>query len=97
MAVLSPEQTKPVEQSKAFDGESVAALLKEGVDGAVVSASSAGIVVQNDKLIATLQWLKQSPDLAYDYFNSVTAVDWPDKFEVVYHVSSTSRGGAPRY
>ncbi|RIK30891.1 MAG: NADH-quinone oxidoreductase subunit D [Chloroflexi bacterium] len=95
MAVLSPEQTKPVEQSKAFDGESVAALLKEGVDGAVVSASSAGIVVQNDKLIATLQWLKQSPDLAYDYFNSVTAVDWPDKFEVVYHVSSTSRGGPP--
>lgn len=95
MAVLSPEQTKPVELSKAFDADSVAALVKENLDGAVVSSSSAGIVVQNDKLIETLNWLKNSPDLAYDYFNQVTAVDWADKFEVVYHVSSTVRGGPP--
>jgi NADH-quinone oxidoreductase subunit C/D len=95
MAVLTPEQTKPVEHSKAFDADSVAALIKENLPGAVVSSSSAGIVVQNDKLTETLNWLKNSPELAYDYFNQVTATDWPDKFEVVYHISSTVRGGPP--
>lgn len=93
MAVLSPDQVKPAEYSKAFDGDSVAALLKEGVPGSVVSSSSGGIVVQNDKLLETFSWLKTSPELAYDYFNEVTAVDWPDRFEVVYHLSSIARGG----
>ncbi len=95
MAVLSPDQVKPMEYSKAFDADSVAALLKENVPGAVVSSSSAGIVVQNDKLLDALNWLKNSPELAYDYFNQVTAVDWSDRFELVYHVSSTVRGGPP--
>jgi NADH:ubiquinone oxidoreductase subunit D/NADH:ubiquinone oxidoreductase subunit C len=95
MAVLSPDQVKPTEYSKAFDADGVAALLKEGLPGAVVSSSSAGIVVQNDKLLEALTWLKTAPELAYDYFNQVTAVDWPDRFEVVYHVSSTERGGPP--
>lgn len=95
MAVLSPDQVKPVEYSKAFDGDSVAALLKEAMPGAVTSSSSAGIVVDSAKITDALEWLKNSPDLAYDYFNEVTAVDWPDKFEIVYHVSSTVRGGPP--
>jgi NADH:ubiquinone oxidoreductase subunit D/NADH:ubiquinone oxidoreductase subunit C len=95
MAVLSPDQIRPAEYSQAFDADGVAALLKDGVNGAVVSSSSAGIVIQEDKLVDTLTWLKNSPDLAYDYFNQVTAVDWPDRFEVVYHISSTARGGPP--
>lgn len=99
MAVLSPEAApvakNHVEYSKAFDAESVAAHLKESVDGAVVSSSSAGIVVDSAKIVDALQWLRDSPELAYDYFSSVTAVDWPDKFEVVYHVASTVRGGPP--
>src|SRR4051812_15899534 len=95
MAVLSPDQVKPVEYSKAFDGEGVGAMLKEALPGAVTSASSAGIVVDSEKIVDALQWLRDSPDLSYDYFNQVTAVDWPDKFEVVYHLSSTVRGGPP--
>ena len=95
MAVLSPDQVRPEVYSKAFDAESVGALLKEAMPGVVTSASSAGIVVDSEKIVEALQWLKDSPDLAYDYFSQVTAVDWPDKFEVVYHVASTVRGGPP--
>ena len=99
MAVFSPETTRIAKNqaiySKAFDAESVSALLKQGVPGAVTSASSAGIVVDSAKIVDALTWLKNSPELAYDYFNQVTAVDWADKFEVVYHVSSTGRGGPP--
>lgn len=99
MAVFSPETARIAKSqaiySKAFDAESVGALLKQGVPGAVTSTSSAGIVVDSAKIVDTLTWLKNSPELAYDYFNQVTAVDWADKFEVVYHVSSTGRGGPP--
>lgn len=99
MAVLSPEATRVAnnhfEYSKAFDGEGVGALLREGVPGAITGASSAGIVVDSAKITDVLEYLRDTPELAYDYFNQVTAVDWPDRFEVVYHLSSTVRGGPP--
>ena len=32
--------------------------------------------------------LKESPGLEFDYLNSITAVDYVDHFEVVYHLTS---------
>lgn len=95
MAVLAPDQTKPVEPSKIFDPDGIAGLIKEAVPGAVISSSSAGIVLNGDLLTDAVSYLKNSPELNYDYLNEVTSVDWQDRFEVVYHLSSIERGGPP--
>lgn len=34
--------------------------------------------------------LKESPDLRFDYPANITAVDWNDRFEMVYNLSSLS-------
>jgi NADH:ubiquinone oxidoreductase subunit D/NADH:ubiquinone oxidoreductase subunit C len=93
MATSTPTQTKPVEKSTVFDPPSLAELLKEAVPGAVVSSSSAGIALNAQKLIEAVAYLKNAPELGYDYLNQVTAVDWPDRFEVIYNLTSISRGG----
>src|SRR5512140_2345343 len=97
MATVAPVQVTPVtpEKPKSFDPDSLAGLLREAVPGAVVSSSSAGIVLQENKLIDAVSYLKNTPDLGYDYLNEVTSVDWPDRFEVVYHLSNVARAGEP--
>ncbi len=86
-------QVRPTEKSKVFDPPGIAEILKQVVPGAVTSSSSAGIVLSGDKLSQAVAHLKNTPELGYDYLNQITSVDWPDRFEVVYHLSSTSRGG----
>lgn len=79
----------------AFDPSSVAEKIKVAIPDAVVSSASNGIVVQANKLPDVVRFLKDSPDLEYNYLSQITSVDWPDRFEVVYHVASISRGGSP--
>ena len=34
------------------------------------------------------RFLKEAPGLEFDYLNSITAVDYPEHFEVVYYLAS---------
>ena len=86
-------QPQPAAKSKVFDPPGIAEILKESVPGAVVSSSSAGIVLRADKLPEALSYLKNTSELKYDFLNQISSVDWPDRFEVVYHLSSIARGG----
>lgn len=99
MAVLTreaaPAAAQPIEYSKVLDADGIANILREQVPGSVVSSSSAGIVLQNDKFLDAVSYLKNAPELGYDYLNQVTSVDWSDRFEVVYHLSSIERQGPP--
>ncbi len=73
----------------------LAARLKAQFDGAVVADSPAGIVIAAGCLLDVATYLRDAPDLGYDHLASLTGVDYPDYFEVVYHFSSTKRGGGP--
>lgn len=94
MATVEPI-TKPTEPQTrvGFDPQSVADHLRTVMPEAVASAGTGGIVVQGSKLLDVVRYLKDTPGLEYNYLNQVTSVDWPDRFEVVYSVCSTSRGG----
>lgn len=90
--IMEP-QAQPAAKSQVFDPPGIAEILKEAVPGAVVSSSSAGILLNSDKLPDAVSYLKNSPDLGYDFLNQITSVDWPDRFEIVYHLTSIARGG----
>jgi NADH/F420H2 dehydrogenase subunit C len=95
MAVTAP--TAPIETKPATvnDPQVIAEKIKLQYPDAVESASAQGIVVKNNRLPDVARYLHDSPDLAFDYLHNLTSVDWQDRFEVVYHLSSLVRGGAP--
>ncbi|MCI0478174.1 MAG: NADH-quinone oxidoreductase subunit C, partial [Anaerolineales bacterium] len=75
------------------DPQIVAEQIKTKYPDAVEASSAQGIVVKGDQLREVARYLRD--ELAFDYLNNVTSVDWQDRFEVVYNVTSMDRGGAP--
>lgn len=51
------------------------------------------IVVKGENLVELAQHLRDEEE--HDYCSSITGVDYPDRFEVVYHLYSTSKEGGP--
>jgi len=43
----------------------------------------------SDRLIDVITYLKQTPELAFDYLFCETCVDWKTHFNMVYHLDST--------
>jgi NADH/F420H2 dehydrogenase subunit C len=58
------------------------------IPGAVIEARGDAIRLQPDALYKAVQFLKDSPDLAFDYLNFITPVDYYDYFEIVYMFTS---------
>ncbi|TKJ28987.1 MAG: NADH-quinone oxidoreductase subunit C [Chloroflexi bacterium B3_Chlor] len=51
------------------------------------------ILVKGENLVGLAQHMRD--DEEYDYCSSITGVDYPDRFEVVYHLYSTKKEGGP--
>lgn len=47
------------------------------------------LIIPAEKISAVASGLKTSKELEFDYLISLTAVDYKDKFTVVYHIEST--------
>jgi len=52
------------------------------------------LVVSPAKLAEVATYLRDTPGFKFNYLANVTSVDWPDRFEVIYHLASVPRGGA---
>jgi NADH-quinone oxidoreductase subunit C len=72
----------------ALNGEQVAREITELLPGAVVAADKAAVVVTSKSLYQVAEFLKNAPALDFDYLTNLTAVDYVDYFEVVYHLIS---------
>ncbi len=72
----------------ALSGKEIAGKLEEQLPGSIVESSENNIVVKSESLLEIASFLKTAPDLAFDYLASITAVDYYDYFEVVYHLTS---------
>ena len=62
-------------------------------DAVIESGDSAGILMlrlEAKFLPDVCRFLKESPDLEFDYLACVSGVDWLDRLEVVYHLQSLS-------
>lgn len=58
--------------------------LHEHVSSADYSFESEAVVTDSASLVKICEVLKSAPGVELDYLSSVTAVDYPDYFEVVY-------------
>jgi NADH/F420H2 dehydrogenase subunit C len=47
--------------------------------------------VPRERLLDLCRWLRDNPEFDMAYLSFVSAVDWPDRFEVVYHLTSINR------
>ena len=72
----------------ALVGEQIAKEITELFPGAVVAADKVAVVVMSASLYQVAEFLKNTPALDFDYLTNLTAVDYMDYFEVVYHLIS---------
>jgi len=86
----APTETKPLD---AYDASSVAEKIKAHYPDAIESAAGQNLVIKSASLLDAVRVLHD--ELGFDYLHNVTSVDFPDRFEVIYHVSSIERQGVP--
>jgi len=59
----------------------------------VVSRGEVAVVLEREELLATLERLREDPELAFDLFLGVTATDWPGatpRYWLDYELTSTT-------
>jgi NADH-quinone oxidoreductase subunit C len=56
--------------------------------GAVDEASGNSVVVKADSLVSVAQFLRDTPELDFDYLNTLVGTDYLDYIEVVYILES---------
>jgi NADH-quinone oxidoreductase subunit C len=72
----------------AIAGDYVAKSINERIDCRAIFWNSTEVWVQNTDWIKIAQLLKDSPDLDFNYLSAITAVDYVEYFEVIYHLIS---------
>jgi NADH-quinone oxidoreductase subunit C/D len=53
------------------------------------------LVVDRERLVPVATFLRDDPSLGVDFLEDLTSVDWPDRFEVVYHLYNVTRQEGP--
>jgi len=74
--------------TKPLSGEEVARQIGEYLPDSVAEFTEDTVFVKGEALLEVARFLKESPGLAFDYVTAITAVDFTDHFELVYHLTS---------
>jgi len=72
----------------ALSGKEIAKKLEKKFPESIVESGDDSLVVKGESLRGVAAFLKDTPDLAFNYLAAVTAVDYYDYFEVVYRLTS---------
>jgi len=72
----------------ALSGEDVARRIGEHLPDAVTEFSETAVFIKVEDVLDIARFLKETPRLEFDYLNSITAVDYTEHFEVIYHLTS---------
>lgn len=76
----------------ALSGQEVAKKLTEKLPGCVIESRPGYVLVKNDSLPAVAAYLKDTPELAFNFLNYLVGVDYYTYFEVVYQLTSLEYG-----
>jgi NADH-quinone oxidoreductase subunit C len=71
-------------------GLDIAPRIRERFPDAVTTANAVWVEVTPESLVAVCEFLRDDPPLLIEQATNVTAVDWIEYFEVVYHLQSIS-------
>jgi NADH-quinone oxidoreductase subunit C len=71
-----------------LSGLDIAHRIEQQFPEAVVEAAPEAAVLVPDRLVEVCTFLRDEPELMFEFLSSVTAVDRLEYFEVVYHLTS---------
>ena len=80
--------------TSAVSGHDLAAAISRRLPEAVVASDSAAVWVQPDAVATTCAFLHDDPDQRFELLSALTAVDYVEHFELVYHLTSISRNAS---
>jgi NADH:ubiquinone oxidoreductase subunit C len=72
-------------------GEDVARRINEAFPDSAIRANETDVWVQPDSVADTARFLKETDGLDFAYLGALTAVDYVEYFEIVYHLLSMLR------
>ncbi len=73
---------------QALSGQDLAELLESAVTGSVVDQDDQAVWVESSLVEEVARFLHDDPALDFQFLNSISAVDYIEYFEVVYHLTS---------
>ena len=77
--------------TRALDAGEVARRINEAHAEAAISSNETDVWIRLDSLADAAAFLKNTPDLDFATLTAVTAVDYVEYFELVYHLLSMRR------
>ena len=76
---------------QALGGRELAERLSAAAPGAVEEWSGDSVWVRPARIEEAARFLRDEPELDFQFLNSISAVDFIDHFQVVYHLTSFRR------
>jgi len=77
--------------TSALSGSELANELRPRFEGAVVGFDENAALIAPETIAEVCRFLRDDPAHDYRLLNSITAVDYVERFDVVYHLTSLSR------
>ena len=77
--------------TEALSGRAVADRIRAVFSDAVVAEDEGSVTVTAADIVPVAAFLRDDDELDCKYLNSLTALDWLDHFDVVYHLSSLAK------
>ena len=74
--------------TRSLSGEELAKRTQERVADAVQEWNESALWVKPESIPRVMKHLKEDPELSLSYLNAITAVDYVEYFELVYHLTS---------
>ena len=78
----------------AHSGETAAASINEVIPGAAVEYNQTDVWVLPEHILDVARHLKSGEGLDFSYLNALSAVDYVEYFEMVYHLLSLRRNSS---
>ncbi len=72
----------------ALSPQELAEQVAERIPGAVVEAQETSLFLRSDSLLDVARFLKTAPSLDFNLLVSISAVDYLEYFELIYHLTS---------
>jgi len=72
----------------ALSAKEVAAKLEPKFPASIIESNKDSLLVKSESLFELISFLKTTPEFDFNYLSSITAVDYLDYFELVYHLTS---------
>jgi NADH-quinone oxidoreductase subunit C len=74
--------------TKVVTGPDISHRIEQRIPGAVLEAIPEGATLRAENLVDACTFIRDDPELRFEFLSSLTGVDRLDSFEVVYHVES---------